>query len=181
MTTVEEAPEPYSARVNVHLIVYAESTHPYSGGVSTTVSAATPGNLPDVLPTSGAVLVVDADPDLRELTATWLRLTGFAVLTASGPDAALQTVATDEVSCVIVDHAPDAPTATAALLAAVRSRRPDCRTVVTSVLDAVDYPAADAALPKPFSRVQLIAAVLPSAPLPGPRTSGDVRVTVPAS
>jgi CheY-like chemotaxis protein len=181
VTTAEQAPGPYSARVKVHLIVYAESTNPYSGGVSATPSAATPGNAPGVPSTGGAVLVVDADPDLRELTATWLRLTGFAVLTASGPDAALAAVAAGEVTCVIVDHAPDAPAATAALLDAVRSRRPDCRTVVTSVLDAVDYPASDAALPKPFSRVQLIAAVLPSAPLPGPRTSRDVREIATAS
>ncbi len=119
-------------------------------------------------------MVVDGDQDLRELAATWLRLTGCTVRTAATAGAALMALGSDDVTCVLVDHEPGADHATAALIAAVRGARPDCRIVVTSVLDAADMPTADAALPKPFSRVQLIAAVLPSEPLPGPRVSADV-------
>ncbi|WP_157970463.1 response regulator [Nakamurella deserti] len=149
----------------------------------TTASAVSPGSssgvVPGVQPAAGAVLVVDTDPDLRKLAATWLRLTGFSVRTASDAGAALALLTDGEVGCVVVDHAPDAPAVTADLLDAVRRRHPDCRTVVTSVLDAQDYPAADAALPKPFSRVQLVAAVLPAAPLPGPRAASDVPKATP--
>lgn len=126
------------------------------------------------------MLVVDADPDLRELAATWLRLTGVSVRTAADVRSARAQLADPAITCVLVDLPPDAATATEELLATVRSNRPDCRTVVTSVLDAADYPAADAALPKPFSRLQLVSTVVPAGPVPGPRRHAAVAVTTPA-
>jgi CheY-like chemotaxis protein len=118
------------------------------------------------------VLVVDRNPELRELAATWLRMTGFDVRTAADGGAALRIVADTAVSAVVLDHPlPVGPTA-AEVLSAIRGRQPAARTVVTSVLDLQDYPPADAGLPKPFTRAQLVAAVAASAvALPGPRDS----------
>lgn len=37
----------------------------------------------------------------------------------------------------------------------LRAARPECVIVITSVLDAADYPASDAILPKPFTGAQI--------------------------
>lgn len=125
--------------------------------------------------TRTAVLVVDRDPDLRELTATWLRRSGFPVVTTADP-AAARNLLDDAVGCVVVDIPATGGTDARDLVAELR-RRHDLRTVVTSVLDPVDLPAAHAALPKPFHRAQLVAAVLPPVELPRPRRPADPLVT----
>lgn len=125
------------------------------------------------------MLVVDGDPDLSALTATWLRMTGFEVVTVADGARALDLMSDQHFDAVIVDLPLQPGVDTSQVLAQFRTRRPGCRTVVTSVLDADDYPAADAALPKPFSRAQLIAAVLAPAELPAARVTAD-RDRVPA-
>ncbi len=57
----------------------------------------------------------------------------------------------------------------AELVPMLRAGLPQCKIVITSVLDTADFPAADAILPKPFTGAEVLA-VLDKA-LPGRRIS----------
>ncbi len=69
-------------------------------------SAAMPEQrLTDALGDGGIVLVVDDDPDVREIAAIFLREAGYAVREAgSGPEA-LATLASGQISIALVDYA----------------------------------------------------------------------------
>lgn len=107
------------------------------------------------------VLVVDDDPDQLALLDTYLSRAGCVVTTA----------ASGELAVVAMQHPLDLAIIDlllpgmggAEVVAALRSRQPACRIVVTSVLDADEYPPADAELPKPFTRGQVLA-LLPAVP-----------------
>lgn len=128
-------------------------------------------------PAATRVLVVDTDADLGALTATWLRISGFDVRRVADGAQALQILAGETFDVVVVDLPLRPGIDTADVLDRARSRRPDCRTVVTSVLDIAGFPSADATLVKPFGRARLIAAVVAPADLPAPRrTDADAGV-----
>ncbi len=55
------------------------------------------------------------------------------------------------------------------LVPMLRSEVPLCKIAITSVLDAADFPAADAILPKPFTGPQVLAVL--DTVLPGRRAS----------
>ncbi|WP_433675340.1 response regulator [Microbacterium gorillae] len=93
-------------------------------------------------------LVVEDSEDQVELLRRYLGREGFDTFAALDAEAAI--AALDDIcpQVAIIDLLlPGISGAECALR--VRERFPDCRLVISSVLDEADYPAADAALPKP--------------------------------
>jgi len=102
-------------------------------------------------------LVVDDEPDERALLATHLRRAGCEVVEAVDAERALETdLSTVDVAFVDL-RLPGIDGWE--LIEVLRERRPGLPVVVTSVLDAVDYPRAEAVVTKPFSRVDVEAAL----------------------
>lgn len=125
-----------------------------------------------MLSSQPAVLVVEDEPDQRELVTTYLTGSGYRVLAAESAEDALRLIESFRLVSAIVDLRLPGMDGSA-LTALLRATRPDCRLVVTSVLDAEDYPPADALLPKPFTRAQLLAAITVPGPIPAQRVSSS--------
>jgi CheY-like chemotaxis protein len=99
---------------------------------------------------SPRVLVVDDEPDeLALITRHVLRL-GHQVVSAKSAEAALAHPELDTVDVAIVDLRLPGMGGWE-LVDVLHERRPGLPVVVTSVLDADDYPHVEAWLPKPFS------------------------------
>lgn len=94
-------------------------------------------------------LVVDDEPDELALLTTHLRRTGCTVLEARSAEEALADDALLDVDVAFVDLRLPGMGGWE-LIEELRVRRPRLPVVVTSVLDAHDYPQVEAALPKPF-------------------------------
>lgn len=95
------------------------------------------------------VLVVDDEPDELALLATHLRRAGCDVREARSAEDALADDAHLDVDVAFVDLRLPGMGGWE-LVEELRARRPGLPLVVTSVLDAHDYPAVEATLPKPF-------------------------------
>ena len=105
------------------------------------------------------VLVVDDEPDIAELYATWLE-TGYEVRTASGGEEALDAVDGD-VDVVLLDRQmPDC--SGDEVLDRLRERGLECRVVMVTAVDP-DFDIVemvfDDYLTKPVSREDLVGAV----------------------
>lgn len=100
-------------------------------------------------------LAVDDDPDQRQLLGIWLRRAGCTVFTAGSAEEALAIIDMVPLDLAVLDL--NLPGMNGERLASVlRSRQPLCKIVLTSVLDPATFPAADAILPKPFTRVEVL-------------------------
>lgn len=113
-----------------------------------------PSSGPDETPYR--VLVVEDEPDQLALLSTPLQRAGCAVVGATTGEQALAAVVEVRLDLAVIDlRLPGMDGA--AVTAALRATHPRCRIAITSVADADDYPPADAALPKPFTRQQVLA------------------------
>lgn len=101
------------------------------------------------------ILVVDDEPDQLALLRTYLQRAGCTVTTAATGELAV-AAADQPVDLAIIDLLLPG-IGGADVIAVLRARQPSCRIAVTSVLDSRDYPPADAVLPKPFTREEVVA------------------------
>lgn len=100
------------------------------------------------------VLVVDDEVDQRELLRTILERDGCRVLTAQGGADALALAQAATPELIFLDLLiPDIDGWKLSTM--LGELHPNCPIVITSVLDPDRYPAAAAALPKPFNREQV--------------------------
>ncbi|MGH3688716.1 MAG: response regulator [Microbacterium sp.] len=103
-------------------------------------------------------LVVEDAPDQAALLRRYLDREGFEVFIAPDAESAISAFPDiDPVLAVLDLLLPGISGQECARL--VQERFPDCFLVISSVLDAADYPPADAALPKPITGSDLHAIV----------------------
>ena len=103
-------------------------------------------------------LVVEDAPDQAALLRRYLGREGFEVFVARDAESAIAAFPEiDPVLAVLDLLLPGISGQECARL--VQERFPDCFLVISSVLDASDYPPADAALPKPITGAALHAIV----------------------
>lgn len=94
-------------------------------------------------------LVVEDSADQMALLQRYLERAGFGMFAAPDAETAIAAFDTIVPTVAIIDLLlPGIRGEECARL--IRARFPDCYLIVSSVLDAADYPAADAALPKPI-------------------------------
>lgn len=101
-----------------------------------------------------SVLVVDDSHDQAELLRRYLERAGCSVITASNAEEAISEYLDATPDLAIIDLVLPGMDGWE-LITKLRGDRPDCAIAVTSVLDAADFPAADAILPKPFTGAQV--------------------------
>ena len=99
---------------------------------------------------SPRVLVVDDEPDELALITRHLRRLGYDVVAVKSAEEALASPELDSVDVAVVDLRLPGMGGWQ-LIEVLRVRRPGLPVVVTSVLDADDYPQVEAWLPKPFT------------------------------
>lgn len=100
------------------------------------------------------VLVVDDSDDQAELLRKYLERVGCRVITASNASEAIVAYLASTPDLAIIDLLMPGMDGWE-LIDKLHSDLPSCAIVVTSVLDASDYPAADGILPKPFTGSQV--------------------------
>lgn len=96
------------------------------------------------------MLVVDDEPDELALIARHLRRLGYEVVLTKSAEEALGDEEHLAVDVAVVDLRLPGMGGWE-LVDVLRARRPGLPVIVTSVLDADDYPPVDAWLPKPFT------------------------------
>jgi CheY-like chemotaxis protein len=104
------------------------------------------------------ILVVEDSDDQRDLLRAYFEKAGCAVVTAKNAEEAIPAYQTTEPELAVVDLVLPGMDGWA-LVERLRTDVPDCAIAVTSVLDARKYPAAQAILPKPFTRAQVLQAL----------------------
>ncbi|WP_150308139.1 response regulator [Planctomonas psychrotolerans] len=100
------------------------------------------------------VLIVDDSDDQRHLLSRYFELAGCDVVVADSAESAISALDVATPDLAVVDLVLPGMDGWA-LTARIQSERPTCSIAITSVLDAEDYPAADAVLPKPVSRASI--------------------------
>lgn len=99
-------------------------------------------------------LVIEDSQDQLDLMQRLLEREGFSVFAALDAETAISVFGEISPSLAIVDLLlPGVTGCEIALL--IQQRFPDCAVVISSVLDAISYPDADAALPKPVTGASL--------------------------
>jgi CheY-like chemotaxis protein len=101
------------------------------------------------------VLVVDDSDDQRELLRAYFEKAGCAVVTVKNAEEAIPAYAESVPELAVVDLVLPGMDGWA-LVEKLRVDVPDCAIAITSVLDERKYPAAQAMLPKPFTRAQIL-------------------------
>jgi CheY-like chemotaxis protein len=104
------------------------------------------------------VLVVEDSEDQRDLLRTYFEKAGCVVTTVKNAEEAIPAYTELEPELAVVDLVLPGMDGWA-LVERLRADVPDCAVAVTSVLDARRYPAAQAILPKPFTRAQILQAL----------------------
>ena len=105
--------------------------------------------------TRARVLVVEDSDDQRELVRTYLERASCEVTAVHNAEDAIAAYLLHTPDLVIVDLLLPGMNGWE-LVRRLRADRPECAIVVTSVLDQVDFPPAEAILPKPFTRAQIL-------------------------
>lgn len=101
------------------------------------------------------VLVVEDSDDQRELLRAYFAKAGCTVVTVKNAEEAIPAYAATEPELAVIDLVLPGMDGWA-LVERLRADVPDCAIAVTSVLDARKYPEAQAILPKPFTRAQVL-------------------------
>jgi CheY-like chemotaxis protein len=104
------------------------------------------------------VLVVEDSEDQRDLLRTYFEKAGCAVTTAQSAEEAIPEYGTSYPELAVIDLILPGMDGWA-LIAKMRFDIPNCAIAVTSVLDSRSYPDAEASLPKPFTRAQVLGAL----------------------
>jgi CheY-like chemotaxis protein len=105
--------------------------------------------------TSPRVLIVEDSEDQRNLLRTYLEKAGCRVVAVPNAEDAIASYLLDTPQIAIIDLLLPGINGWE-LVRKLRHDRPECAIVVSSVLDTADYPAAEAILPKPFTRAQIL-------------------------
>jgi CheY-like chemotaxis protein len=101
------------------------------------------------------VLVVEDSDDQRDLLRTYFEKAGCAVSSVKNAEEAIIAYRRDEPELAVIDLVLPGMDGWA-LVEQMRMDVPDCAIAVTSVLDSRRYPDAQAILPKPFTRAQVV-------------------------
>ena len=118
------------------------------------------------------VLVVDDSDDQRHLIQRHFEIAGCDVVVAESAESAI--VAYEELApdLAVIDLLLPGMNGWE-LAERIQSDRPGCAVAISSVLDAGEYPDAEAVLPKPVSRASVRAVLRRTVPkwvAPGPRS-----------
>jgi CheY-like chemotaxis protein len=109
----------------------------------------------DVTADDVRVLVVEDSDDQRDLLRAYFEKAGCAVTTVKNAEEAVGAYDALRPELAVVDLVLPGMDGWA-LIEKLREDVPDCALAVTSVLDSRKYPDADAFLPKPFTRAQVL-------------------------
>jgi CheY-like chemotaxis protein len=109
------------------------------------------------------VLVVEDSDDQRDLLRAYLEKAGCAVVTVKNAEEAIPAYTESVPDLAVVDLVLPGMDGWA-LVEKLRTDLPACVIAVTSVLDSRKYPDADAILPKPFTRAQILEVLRESVP-----------------
>ncbi len=104
------------------------------------------------------VLVVEDSEDQRDLLRAYFEKAGCSVVTVKNAEEAIPAYQSVEPELAVVDLVLPGMDGWA-LVERLRADVPDCAVVITSVLDSRRYPEAQAILPKPFTRAQILQAL----------------------
>lgn len=97
------------------------------------------------------VLIVEDSADQALLLRRYFEKSGCTVTTVETAEDAIVAYEAEIHDLAVIDlHLPGMDGWE--LSGKMRVERPDCAIAITSVLDTSDFPKADAALPKPFTR-----------------------------
>ncbi len=100
------------------------------------------------------VLVVDDSDDQRRLLCHYFERAGCEVVETRSAEEAMEAYADAALDLAVIDLVLPAMNGWE-LSERLRAAKPRCPIVITSVLDAQDYPMSDAILPKPFTGAQV--------------------------
>jgi CheY-like chemotaxis protein len=101
------------------------------------------------------VLIVEDSDDQRDLLRAYFEKAGCAVMTVKNAEEAVDAYAHTPPELAVIDLVlPGMDGWT--LVEKLRVDVPECAIAVTSVLDSRRYPEAQAILPKPFTRAQVL-------------------------
>jgi CheY-like chemotaxis protein len=109
------------------------------------------------------VLVVEDSEDQRDLLRTYFEKAGCAVVTVKNAEEAIPSYRDSEPDLAVVDLVLPGMDGWA-LVERLRADVPGCAIAITSVLDARKYPDAQAILPKPFTRAQILQVLADTVP-----------------
>jgi CheY-like chemotaxis protein len=101
------------------------------------------------------VLVVEDSEDQRNLLRTYLEKAGCSVVAVPNAEDAIASYLLETPQLAIIDLLLPGINGWE-LVRKLRNDRPQCAIVVSSVLDVADFPDAEAILPKPFTRAQIL-------------------------
>lgn len=99
-------------------------------------------------------LIVEDSADQSALLRRYLDREGFDVLAVADAEAAVAAFPEIDPRVAVIDLLLPGMSGSECIVL-LRARFPDCFVVVSSVLDVVDYPSCDAALPKPLTGADL--------------------------
>lgn len=99
-------------------------------------------------------LTVEDNEEQSALLRLMLEREGYDVFSAPDTESAVAAFAAISPALAVIDLRLPGLTGVDCV-GLVRERFPDCRIVVSSVLDEEEYPSADASLPKPFTSAVL--------------------------
>jgi len=101
------------------------------------------------------VLVVDDSDDQRELLRRYFEKAGCSVVAVENAEDAIAAYLIDEPDLAVIDLLLPGINGWE-LVERIRTDCPHCPIAITSVLDTADFPKAEAMLPKPFTRAQIM-------------------------
>jgi CheY-like chemotaxis protein len=96
------------------------------------------------------VLIVDDSEDQRHLLRLYFERAGCDVVVAATAEEAIESYGSETPDLAVIDLILPGMDGWE-LTKRLRADNPECAVAITSVLDAEDYPSAEAALPKPVT------------------------------
>jgi CheY-like chemotaxis protein len=108
-----------------------------------------------ISPDQVRVLIVEDSEDQRDLLRAYFEKAGCSVVTVKNAEEAIPAYQSSEPELAVVDLVLPGMDGWA-LVEKLRADVPNCAVVITSVLDSRRYPEAQAILPKPFTRAQIL-------------------------
>ena len=100
------------------------------------------------------ILVVEDSEDQANLLRRYFEKAGCDVTLATSAEQAITAYETEHHDLAVIDLQLPGMDGWQ-LTTKLKSERPGCAIAITSVLDASDFPIADATLPKPFTAAQV--------------------------